>query len=219
MTQEVLRGLFKGNFRHWRAPHFRSYHRLLGRVGKVGIELEILYSSDEQIAPALSQGWKEARIEGRSSREITYLFDVTDPIMFVKDLQKQVLMLHRNKIPTTGGLHLNFQREVNLIFLLEPYREDKYNLYGLNWCSDDVVGEPKNPRNLLIRGEYKNGTGFIIWQDLLAQIIIVELLSRNKQGKYWDATVKGMEDLLREIYFSIPKDSRVLLSEKRWMNL
>lgn len=197
---KMIWGLLRANFRHWGATQYRQYHSLLGRYGKVGIEIEAL-------CPAPLGLWREAT-EGEQSHdvmlswfnntssEIQILFDVTSPRALVKSAREKILELNKVGYPTLGGLHINYQI---------PEKAPAFTHNGVNFSTHWVTPE-------LRRTELKFGVGFVHWQDLVLQMCCLSLLLQERAPKRFGEKVAALFE--QRPYLDMPIDKASIL---KWM--
>lgn len=105
----MVKGLVTGNFRSWGPTQYAQYYRALGKRQKVGIELEVNQSlQEEQEFFLKSFGCKFSWVNA-DAFELQYLFDVTNPKRFYEEVCRFGTLLKLQQVCTWGSTHVNLQ--------------------------------------------------------------------------------------------------------------
>lgn len=159
--REVIKGLLTCNFRSWGPTQFRQYHSLFGHCGHCGIEIEFKTSNCPKL---LGKPWIYTRAlkcdQGGYfvEAEVTRLYDVTNPILFVKELRQSWSELLKAGIDMSGSLHVNHQWERAKPAPFMSYSEGKLDI------------DSRSPDGR-VRLECKKGVCSYNWEDILVQMI------------------------------------------------
>ncbi len=152
----MIEGFLTGNFRQWGATQYAQYQRCLGQSEYCGIELEFVSvpSTEAQV-----------KLVGREirfvhSKEVIYLFSVSDPKKFRKELI-DIWTFLLNTIPVNGSVHFNHQVLMNL--------NDAYNKKNTTYFSHDDIYNVRH--EIANRLENKWGVGTLNWEDMFLQML------------------------------------------------
>ena len=163
--RHMIEGLLGGNFRCWGPTQFRQYHSLFGHSGHCGIEIEYHTLNNPKLMKA---PWVYTSNRQCTEKEITRLYDVTNPILLVKELQQSWHELANAGIRLTGSVHLNHQWESQRSTSGSPY-----------YRQNDVADRTPASRH---RQENKHGLASYNWEDILVQMLISYAHLREHTG-------------------------------------
>jgi len=163
--KHMIEGLLGGNFRCWGPTQFRQYHSLFGHSGYCGIEIEFSTSNRPK---SLAVPWVYTMNRHLGEDEITRLYDVSNPILLVKELQQSWRELVEVGIRLTGSVHLNHQWENQRSTSGSPY-----------YRQNDVADRTPASRH---RQENKHGVASYNWEDILVQMLISYACLREETG-------------------------------------
>lgn len=175
----IYESLASMDFRRCQRTQFKQYERLVGVAQKVGVELECnLFSKLENKTrqALLDSGFKFSwERDGSTKIELTYLFDVSNPIALKKEVEFVFKTLIQYNIPTLGGVHINVQIPKEILMQI-PSRSS---------VQSDIEGDSTK----YCRVEYKWGRGFLSAQELWWQLIYFTLWTYQPNSGYnWDKT-------------------------------
>ncbi len=154
--KKMIEGFLTGNFRRWGATQYAQYQRALGQSQYCGIELEFIEEPSVDVKIQMI----ERNIKFVHNIECIYLFDVSNPIKFRKELIEIWTFLLKN-VPVSGSVHFNHQ------ILHNPYdfRSKRNGTYNIR---EDIY----NPNNIVAcRLENKKGVGTLNWEDMFLQML------------------------------------------------
>lgn len=217
--RKMVKGLLTDNFRSWGPTQFRQYASLFGHSKRCGIEIEFKPSVRTQV---LCSPWVYTRalltsdgITKFNEAEVTRLYDVTNPISFVKELKQSWSELAEAQVDMTGSLHINHQGHANF-----RWRPDYMSI-----LPDGIFPKDRG----YVRFENKYGQMSYLWEDIIVQMLWSkynwalitlrrsgkiderEMMSRAYQFWYFIVSEYPKERrLLSILNFNSPKDCAIL---------
>jgi hypothetical protein len=203
MITSLITGLnSKTNVRKWHAGHWIAFRQLFRNIDKVGIELEYfdskphnMYDSQSMIGCEL----KHSRINNDSNiireSEIIQLFNCTSPNNLVSTMKKFCSTLLKHKINSGGAIHMS---------IVGNYYNSRVVGVGYANRLSDFVGDNESLNNVY-RFENKKFSGYIVSEDLMAQLILFA-------GSFKCETLSEYKNLLQTVI-----DARnVVCKDKLW---
>ncbi len=149
----------------------QEYTRYIGKFRKIGIEVEFKHSGFPPDILGTYTRFGDDGSGGIYESEITYLFDISDPISFRSEVIKVLDNWKQNKVSFLGGFHANFQQiYVNRRFLhnFVCYQDDVQMNYEVR--KKDFLHKSDLRAS---RIEHKYGAPFLNEKEFLIHIVFL----------------------------------------------